>query len=407
MTQQGDRMRVQFWTNIPNHYQSSFYAELRALSVDVRVSYYARTPPARRALGWDEPARRPPGEQYVEAALNALKSDTNWRERIHVVPGYGCRFARALVREFVRSGVSWVHWSEPSHPGVRWWLSYPVKRWYGRLVRRYALGAFGIGVRALEDFSRWGIPAEKTALLPYSAPEGSPDAEPDRTCQAFRSGRFAFLYLGSLCQRKGIDVLLRAFARVATVERDSRLILVGDGPTGGLYRQQAHCLGVAERVLFRGAVPPSALPGVLRCANTLVLPSRFDGWGVCLNEAASMGLALIASDQVGAAYHLIEPGRNGIRVKSACADALTAALLTYARNSGLAEQHGRQSRVIARSYAPGANARHFLAAVQVWQAMASARTLYAGADRASSPLPCPQESEVERTTASVNQTGAE
>ena len=113
-----------------------------------------------------------------------------------------------------RESVEWVHWSECSHPGLRWFLGYPRKRWYGDLVAHHALGAFAQGVLATSDFMRWGIPLERIAFLPYVVNAGDRSAVIDRECQSFVGSRKAFLYIGVLCHRKAIDVLLKAFAAV-------------------------------------------------------------------------------------------------------------------------------------------------------------------------------------------------
>ena len=166
-------------------------------------------------------------------------------------------------------------------------------------MNRYALGGFGIGETALEDFSHWGMHVERMALLPYSADSGNRNASPDASCEQFRAGRLSFMFLGALCHRKGVDVLLRAFARVVGKERTAALVLVGDDRSQDAYSRQAATLGIQDLVQFRGPVNPKDLSSVLRCADVLVLPSRFDGWGVVLNEGASMGLALIGSDRAG------------------------------------------------------------------------------------------------------------
>jgi glycosyltransferase involved in cell wall biosynthesis len=100
----------------------------------------------------------------------------------------------------------------------------------------------------------------------------------------------------------------------------------------------------------------------------LVLPSRFDGWGVVLNEGASMGLALISTGHCGAAYHLIQPGENGIRVNAGSVESLAAAMAAYTRNPELAAKHGRESVRISREYSPERNAKRFVAALETWQA---------------------------------------
>ena len=91
---------------------------------------------------------------------------------------------------------------------------------------------------------------------------------------------------------------------------------------------------------------------VMNCDKVFVLPSRFDGWGVVLNEAASMGLALIGSDRSDASYHLIRPGVNGFQVRAGNVESLRSAHLAYVRNPWFAEKHGEASLTIAEDFTP-------------------------------------------------------
>jgi glycosyltransferase involved in cell wall biosynthesis len=127
-------------------------------------------------------------------------------------------------------------------------------------------------------------------------------------------------------------------------------------------------LGLSDRVLFRGVMPVTAVGSVLAACDVLVLPSRFDGWGVVLNEAASAGLALVASEKVGAAYHLIEPGLTGFRVKAECRSSLVTALRLYARDAELAGLHGAHSRTLFSRFTPQHNVERFITAVRAWLA---------------------------------------
>jgi glycosyltransferase involved in cell wall biosynthesis len=89
----------------------------------------------------------------------------------------------------------------------------------------------------------------------------------------------------------------------------------------------------------------------------LILPSRHDGWGFVLNEAASLGKALIASDGCGAAHHLIEHEVNGYRFPVGDRGALSLAMLAYCRNRGLERRHGAESLRIFEDFTPERNAQ--------------------------------------------------
>jgi glycosyltransferase involved in cell wall biosynthesis len=347
-------LRLLVWSSIPTHHQSAFFAALRARGIDLRVHYYQHVPAERVSMGWSEAPTLPAGEFYTGNSLPPQTDCADWRERIHVVPGYGCRFLLRLSWFLSQQRQPWVHWSEHSWPTLRALATFPVKRVYGGLVRRRALGAFAIGDLARSEFVRWGIPAARIRFLPYAV-EGL-GAQPVAPATALHP---RFLFLGQLIPRKGIDVLLMAMKQVIAASPDAHLELAGVDRSEGAYPQQAQQLGLAKAVTFSGMVPAGAVAAVLSRSDVLVLPSRHDGWGVVLNEAASAGRAIIASEGCGAAHHLVMPGINGFRFPTGDPAALAGAMLEYCRDERLAARHGAASLQVFRDFTPERNAQRF------------------------------------------------
>jgi len=106
-------------------------------------------------------------------------------------------------------------------------------------------------------------------------------------------------------------VLLDALGTLNDATRHWHLTVVGEGPMREELIQLAEKLGISDKVVLRGAVPMNEVAHAYSEADLLVLPSRYDGWGAVLNEAMEHGLAVVASNTVGAAQQLIDPGRNG------------------------------------------------------------------------------------------------
>ena len=319
------------------------------------VHYYQHVEAHRLSLGWAAPERLPPGEFYVSESVSAVEHCRDWQERIHIVPGYGSLFLIRLAWFLSRKGVPWLHWSEHSKPSHRSNVTFAVKRFYGQLVRRHALGALAIGELARREFIRWGIPAERIRFLPYAVDRI--DAIPPRDEELPASMRF--LFLGSLCPRKGIDILLRAMRDVLAVHSQARLELVGNSVLPGAYERDAERLEISHAVQFTRPVASNRISSVLRRCDVLILPSRHDGWGVVLNEAASAGRAIIASDACGSAHHLVRPGENGFRVSAGDADALAEAMIAYCEDAGLSVRHGSESLRIFEEFTPDRNAERF------------------------------------------------
>ncbi len=134
-----------------------------------------------------------------------------------------------------------------------------------------------------------------------------------------RGAGTVFLFAGAPIVRKGFDLLLEAFARVARAEPSAVLRVVG--PRGG---QAAR-----ERITFVGPVAQAQLAAEMSRADCLVLPSRNDSYGMVVAEALAAGLPVVVSDMVGAA-ELVLPGENGWVVPAGDAGALGDRLLALA-----------------------------------------------------------------------------
>jgi len=350
--------------NMPSHHQSAFFQALRdQKGVDLLVRYYGVVTPERLEMGWQKLKILPAGEMSVKPELQALESIPDWRQRIHIIEGRDS-FRRQLVNYFCRVGVSWIHWGER---GARRWsmiLRFPFWCWFGRKVNKYALGAFAIGTLAAEDFRRWGIPGHKIAFLPYAVAPLRTDSYPDEEIKRFATGKKVFLYCGELAPHKGIDVLLKAFA----MEYDGEwvLVLVGPDRCRGKYQALARKLSIESKTYFRGVMSSECIAKAIIQANVFVLPSRYDGWGVVLNEAASLGKALISTTACGAAHHLIQANVNGYCIAPNNPHALAMAMVSYVRNTALDAQHGQHSRVIFEDYLPKKNAERLVNAIESW-----------------------------------------
>jgi glycosyltransferase involved in cell wall biosynthesis len=346
--------RLLIWTRIPTHHQSAFFEALRSRGVDLVVHYLHHVDASRSSLGWNAHPELPPGELYTGMSLRALERCADWRERVHIIPGYSPPFLLQLVGFLSSRRVPWIHWSEHSWPRRRGHLTFSVKWLYGHLARYRALGALAIGDLARQEFIRWGIPPGRIRFLPYAVPRVAVPSGPELPEIPLEAPRF--LFLGQLCPRKGVDLLLAAMRDVLAAHPNARLELAGKDQPGGLYERMAERLEITHGVRFSGVVDAENIGSVLQRCDVLILPSRHDGWGVVLNEAASLGKALIASDACGAAHHLIATEINGYRFPTGDRSALASAMLAYCRNPSLARRHGAESLRMFEDFTPERNA---------------------------------------------------
>jgi glycosyltransferase involved in cell wall biosynthesis len=140
------------------------------------------------------------------------------------------------------------------------------------------------------------------------------------------------------------DALLEAFRDVP-----GELVLVGEGTDAARLRDLA-----GPRVRFEGSKDRDALVADYARADVFVLPSRSEPWGMVLNEAASAGLPLVATEESGAAHDLIENGVNGFRVSADDVGALRECLTRLAQDRELRARAGSRSRELAGRFTPAA-----------------------------------------------------
>jgi glycosyltransferase involved in cell wall biosynthesis len=166
------------------------------------------------------------------------------------------------------------------------------------------------------------------------------------------------LFSGQLIDRKGVDVLIRAFTKIAFQVPELHLQLLGSGPALGALTNLVP-LDLRSRVQFLGFRQPSSLPKIFAEADIFVLPSRHDGWGVVVNEALGAGLPIIVSDCVGA-RDLVEDGVNGFITIAGDVDSLASALFKLGKSWSLREAFGRSSTDRAARWDVGEGVRRWV-----------------------------------------------
>ncbi len=127
-------------------------------------------------------------------------------------------------------------------------------------------------------------------------------------------------FVGTLCQKKGVEELIDAFAMVLQDHPGLRLVLAGrdstDPRTGASFREGLeHRMdpSVAARVEFLGPQPNDMVADYFRRATLTVLPSHMETFGIVWAEAMASGTALIAS-RTGPGPEVVQDGGTGLLV---------------------------------------------------------------------------------------------
>ena len=120
---------------------------------------------------------------------------------------------------------------------------------------------------------------------------------------------------------------MNAFSAIAAERPTWDAVMLGTGDLLDPMKTRVPAT-LRERVTFTGFVDgQEKVAAIYRNCDLLVLPSDFEPWAVVINKAAAAGLAIVASDVVGAAAELVRDGVNGFTFPRGDLGALTRALL--------------------------------------------------------------------------------
>jgi len=211
----------------------------------------------------------------------------------------------------------------------------------GRIAKFYGTPANKIVVvPELIDLDAWQI-----ALAAAPREEGPPQ----------------ILCVAHLYPRKGVDALLRAFARVTT---DAALRIAGIGPELVRLERLAVDLGIDDSVRFLGHLPFADLVSEYRNASVFALPTEQEGFGIVFLEAMASSLPIVTT-RVAAVPEVVGDGVTALLVDPGDEAALAQALEQLLRDTGLRARLGNAGRAHVARFAAPVVARRFLEAIGI------------------------------------------
>jgi glycogen(starch) synthase len=151
------------------------------------------------------------------------------------------------------------------------------------------------------------------------------------------------LYFGRLEWEKGVHDLLAALPRVRRAFAGARLVVAGKGRQASALVAQARKLRVRRSVDFVGHLPDRELVALLAAADVVVLPSRYEPFGIVALEAAAAGAPLVASTAGGMA-ELVVNGETGLSVSPGDVDDIVTAVRAVLTDPTAAARRARAAK---------------------------------------------------------------
>ena len=184
------------------------------------------------------------------------------------------------------------------------------------------------------------------------------------------TGKFVFIAVCRLVEKKGVDHALRAFAQMRAIDPDCRFVVVGTGPYEPTLRQLADDLNIVEQVVFVGDVAEHELADYYNLGDAFVMPNRAlpngdtEGFGLVFLEANACGLPVIAGRD-GGTGDAVRDGENGLLVDGHSVPAILAAMVRLRTDGKLRAELGRHGMQAAAAANWQIRARQFLEACGV------------------------------------------
>ncbi|ACK49660.1 glycosyl transferase group 1 [Methylocella silvestris BL2] len=179
-----------------------------------------------------------------------------------------------------------------------WWASE------GRLINNATSVMFVTKEeRELAKTSFWPYRA-RARVVPYGIVDVSGDAEAQ--IKSFRAAlpqlgeRRFLLFLSRIHPKKGCDILVEAFAKMAGGDPDLDLVIAGPDSVGAVKELQevAAQRGVADRIHWPGMLKGDLKWGAFRACDGFILPSHQENFGIVIAEALACGKPVLTTDKV-------------------------------------------------------------------------------------------------------------
>lgn len=175
------------------------------------------------------------------------------------------------------------------------------------------------------------------------------------------TGNGKILCVGSLIERKGVDLLLNALSKTIN---PFNLYLAGGGEEMENLKKMAKKLGISEYVHFLGQLSREELLVHYADSDLFVLPTREDCFALVILEAICSGLPIVCSKYADGAYDMIEDGKNGFIIDPYDTTAFAEKIDQLLKNHELAQKMKKESEKVIDKFRFASIAKGYLEAIE-------------------------------------------
>jgi glycosyltransferase involved in cell wall biosynthesis len=234
-----------------------------------------------------------------------------------------------------------------TNPGINW-VYKRLEKWAALMTSRIVCVADAMREQSLAA----GIGTREQYVTIYSGMETEPFIHPPVSREEVRRSlglSDEHLVVGTIArlfELKGHEDLLQMAPRLCAEFSNLRFLWVGDGLLRGKFEAEMERMGLRERFVLTGMVPPERVPELTGAMDILVHPSRREGLARALPQAGLAGIPAVTYD-IDGNREGVRDGVTGVVIRAFDVGKLREAICTLAKDGSLRERMGEAGREFA------------------------------------------------------------
>jgi glycosyltransferase involved in cell wall biosynthesis len=223
----------------------------------------------------------------------------------------------------------------------------------GLLLGKHISPIFAISPKAVKQFERAGFEAKNIYPFGYFVPiqQYQKDLKSPKVDNILR-----IAFVGTLISTKGIDIILDLASQCDKKNILVKFDIYGPGDSSCL-------LNASSNINYRGSIVFGQSQRVMANYDLLIVPSKYDGWGVVVNEALLQGVPVLASSKVGASALIAQSGAGTIFDPDNI-PALTNIIQSLIKDRTILKNWALNARLYAEKLSPNTAATYMMACIQ-------------------------------------------
>jgi glycosyltransferase involved in cell wall biosynthesis len=313
-------MKFIFWIPVLSHHQIDFFNELNNKHPQINFQIITATDYLQERLkqGWTTPNNDKLNLIKLAYPIwiwiwQSIKLISDNPYAIHIFGGFWASRKLFLILVYLRIrkkkfgiisepyiDIKYGYQSEESK--IKSYFFYAIRlisyKFFGKFFLKYIFIIFAISPKAVNQFKKIGFNTRNIYPFGYFIDYKHNFLNP---ITGFAKKPLRLVYIGSLINRKGIDSIIEIALFLHERNIAATIDVYG-------YGDHKRLINISPNLNYYGIIPSGKTPEVLVNYDLLIVPSKFDGWGVVINEALQSFVPVLASIEAGASAIIMQSG---------------------------------------------------------------------------------------------------